>query len=1414
MASPAYQDSGAAASGTSTTPTLNKPTNLAVGDTMVAYFIVGTSLTTTVSAVPSGWTPVTGSSGTAGRQPALTTDNEVAFCYTRVADEADVAASNFQWTISASLPWHSPGILRITGSNGTVNISSSLGNTGATNHPIPSITTTVAETLLLGFWGMGSGSATWTLPGSMTSVYNASLLSLPVAVGREDMATAAATGTRTATSSSGQGSADFLLALEPGATGPTDPALNASFAVPLDAEFALRTDIQETGGGTGEDVQLELRAQKNNAGGYQQITTSSAGLRIVATTRFGDADPTTDLLSGGTGSFVTGQGDEDGTTGVISLTPGANTEVEWSLEIDSAGAIAGDYWDVRVYRAGGAALESYTVTPRITAAAATGSPTIGLSPTALTFNASEGGANPASKNLVVSNTGGGTLSFSVSDDAAWLNVAPGSGNAPQTLVVSVETGALTQAGSPYTGTITITDPESTNSPQTVVVTFTVGPPSSFPVDVGGTWGETNNYVAPILAPNGALYVVNEAQNDPPVPAMRKSTDGGVTWTEMNARTSGTQDMESIHAELVGDDIVVAWQRSGYYGYFNVFDTTTDTWTNVTEAFRSSSSPSGDAWSGIDQVTSLVRRSDGSYVLLVAGSDTTAGALSYKTRSSGGAWSADNAEVILDAEAGKDWGGGWIKKSAQGDGVHIIYNSFTDGILYHRFLSDAGALSARTSVATGLSTGSGASALRKPYPNQALRIWNNAGTDRMYVVYRKSDGRLYGRQLDGNGGTPTVGSEEAISTGFVGQNPDGLISYQSVGAVAHDPATNEIHVLWADGPTATSNYPNPAVDGQNTMRLRVRSAAGTWGSISSPHNTEPIGAIAAEVLTISSVKQLAVFYDEYTAIDPGLSKYTRFLITSGQVVNGGVASESNAAPASARMITGGVATESDSATVGVAGVQQRVFGGVATENDSATVSTSVNPATIAGQRGLESDSAPAGTVAQQLRVFGGVAGESDSAPAGTRVNTATIQGGVAAESDSAPAGTRSNPATIAGGRGLENDAAPAGSAAQHLRAFGGVASENDSTPAGTRSNPTTVAAGVASESDAALAGTRVNPATISGSVAAESDSAPVGTRSNPATIAAGVALEADSVPTATTGNQQVVSGGVAAESDTALVGTRSNPATIAAGRALENDSANAGTTGNAQSVSGGVAREDDSSPGPTLSTWPVIAPLIFSEMGYSPAGSLARALVVSAGVASEGDSVPAGSTSGLNVVQGGVAAEGDAAPAGTRSNPAVIAAGVAQESDAAPAGTRSNPTVIIGGRAIEANTSVTGFVQTQQVVAGGVAAESDRAPTGGVLRFALPKIDLPTFVTLDPRTTTATLRPAPVTAVAIERVEASAAVEKYETTNVMDSSTATSALVVAQATTISVENTESDVKIDPTAASVELDASQNGALIDA
>ena len=53
----------------------------------------------------------------------------------------------------------------------------------------------------------------------------------------------------------------------------------------------------------------------------------------------------------------------------------------------------------------------------------------------------------------MTNTGGGTLSFTASDDAPWLSVSPGSGSAPATLTAAVNIAGL--AAGTYNATITV-----------------------------------------------------------------------------------------------------------------------------------------------------------------------------------------------------------------------------------------------------------------------------------------------------------------------------------------------------------------------------------------------------------------------------------------------------------------------------------------------------------------------------------------------------------------------------------------------------------------------------------------------------------------------------------------------------------------------------------------------------------------------------------------------------------------------------------------------------------------------------------------------------------------------------------------------------------------------------------------------
>jgi uncharacterized delta-60 repeat protein len=106
-------------------------------------------------------------------------------------------------------------------------------------------------------------------------------------------------------------------------------------------------------------------------------------------------------------------------------------------------------------------------------------PTIGYSPTSFSFSATQGGSNPPNQTLNISNTGAGTLNWTVSDDANWLTLNPTSGTDSGTVTVSVNIAGLT-AGT-YNATITITATGATNSPVDIPVTLIINEVAQNPV---------------------------------------------------------------------------------------------------------------------------------------------------------------------------------------------------------------------------------------------------------------------------------------------------------------------------------------------------------------------------------------------------------------------------------------------------------------------------------------------------------------------------------------------------------------------------------------------------------------------------------------------------------------------------------------------------------------------------------------------------------------------------------------------------------------------------------------------------------------------------------------------------------------------------------------------------------------------
>ena len=156
----------------------------------------------------------------------------------------------------------------------------------------------------------------------------------------------------------------------------------------------------------------------------------------------------------------------------LSIAPTSGTApTTLSVLVSPTGLGAGTYTGSVQISAVGASDSPQTVSVTLTVNAPP--PTISLSAVQLHFSYAIGGAAPASQSVVVSNSGGGTFTWSAASSASWLTLT----SAPGVLTVAVNLAGLSP--NTYTGTITITAAAASNSPQAVSVTLTVtAPPPS------------------------------------------------------------------------------------------------------------------------------------------------------------------------------------------------------------------------------------------------------------------------------------------------------------------------------------------------------------------------------------------------------------------------------------------------------------------------------------------------------------------------------------------------------------------------------------------------------------------------------------------------------------------------------------------------------------------------------------------------------------------------------------------------------------------------------------------------------------------------------------------------------------------------------------------------------------------------
>ncbi len=218
--------------GTSTTPspassgvtsvTLNTPAGVTANDVLIANLAVRGGSGVTLGTPPPGWTLVNRTnSGTAVAQAV----------YVRTVAASEPAS--YTWTFTPG-DRAAAAIVAFRGVSTTTPIDVSAGQAtspAATAIVAPSVTTTVANTMLVGLYSIAQGGEAFTAPGGMTERFDISTGAGPngvtIAAATATQATIGASGPRTASATSSELGVGTLVALRPGC-GPTFTVTNTS----------------------------------------------------------------------------------------------------------------------------------------------------------------------------------------------------------------------------------------------------------------------------------------------------------------------------------------------------------------------------------------------------------------------------------------------------------------------------------------------------------------------------------------------------------------------------------------------------------------------------------------------------------------------------------------------------------------------------------------------------------------------------------------------------------------------------------------------------------------------------------------------------------------------------------------------------------------------------------------------------------------------------------------------------------------------------------------------------------------------------------------------------------------------------------------------------------------------------------
>ena len=262
-----------------------------------------------------------------------------------------------------------------------------------------------------------------------------------------------------------------------------------------------------------------------NSTGASNVTSSSARLNGEVTNTGGE-NPTVHTYWGTTdGGTTSGNWAHDVNLGTKGL---------GTFYTDISGLSPTTTYYYRCFATNSAGSDWADSTSSFTTSGGGSSPTISFSPTSFTFTATQGGANPSTQTLNISNSGGGTLNWYLSNTQTWLSLSPTSGTYSGSSTLSVNIAGMS-AGT-YNDNVYIAATGATNTPQTVPITLTINPS-----------GTTQK----LIGANDATTFDNDAPNYLLIDKFTAEATGNINQIRIKCGSSGNVKV-AIYADSSGE----------------------------------------------------------------------------------------------------------------------------------------------------------------------------------------------------------------------------------------------------------------------------------------------------------------------------------------------------------------------------------------------------------------------------------------------------------------------------------------------------------------------------------------------------------------------------------------------------------------------------------------------------------------------------------------------------------------------------------------------------------------------------------------------------------------------------------------------------------------------------------------------